>query len=337
MSNFKLTKIICVSLISLQSITAFSFEMTDPELRQSIRRYLSIYDNVDENTVDRFVELVNRHSDLFNHLAEIETDPEFLPYVEKYSDLKIKFTGQPINADIKVVFSNNPLRPSNYNESAAYAGTCDWLTRVVFMDRGFWNHYQDNEKMKEAVLFHEMGHCDLNKIHRWEGDFSLMSAGIIGFLLFPHLPTLTDLGYEDYFQEDRASYEKTRNLYIDARNNLDATFADMYQELFSVKNTRDKPPCTISTNMDDENTTPEECMTLDEDILQFENNIFHAYGFTIPILKHITIGPRLPGNNLQEIVIEDKCKQQINLNSYGYERRLEECIVNTIQGNTDSY
>ena len=64
------------------------------------------------------------------------------------------------------------------------------------------------------------------------------------FLLLPHPPTLADLGYEG-FQEELSHYEESRNLYINARNNLDATFANMHQELFSIENTR-KKQCTIT-------------------------------------------------------------------------------------------
>ena len=267
MSNFKLTKIICVSLISLQSMTAFSFEMTEPELRESIRRYLSIYYNVDENIVDQFiiepfVELVNRHSDLFNHLAEIETYPEFLPYVEKYSDLKVKFTGQPINADIKVVFSNNPIN----NNNNKFIGACDPLTRIIFIDRSLWSQY--SETFKEAIFSHAMGLCDLNRekiyaISSANTILSFMNTYLLNLLFLPDSPERLHI-----------------NSITKARENLDETFETMYQELFSRENTR-------------ENLCGDTPICVNIHLWHFENEVFSAFGIGIPGLKHMTIDSAL--------------------------------------------
>ena len=246
MFNLKLTKIIGVSLISLQSITAFSFEMTEPELRESIRRYLSIYDNVDENTVDRFVELVNRHPDLFNHLAEIETDPEFLPYVEKYSDLKMQFTNRPIDEDVHITFSNNSLTGA--------IGVCDPFTRIIFLDRNFWNQYKDNKKPIEALLSHAMGLCDLDRHNLPTTVASFMNPEIVTAILRQG-------------------------------ENLDEFFEIMYQELFSIQNTRRKY-CSH----------PTESVCINQHLEQFENYPFFFFplkGVGIPTLKHMTTGPAL--------------------------------------------
>ena len=195
----------------MQAITAFGFEMTDPELRQSIRRYLSIYENIDENIVDRFVELVNRHSDLFHHLAEIETDPEFLPYVKKYSELKMQFIDQPIDPHVQITFSENTLEPATT--------FCDPLTRIIFIDRILWNQFEDNETLKKTIVFHALGHCDLNR------DDISPSSEVASFMNTAVWPPL-----------------------LVAENSLEELFETMYQELFSRENTRENH-CDISEDV----------------------------------------------------------------------------------------
>ena len=234
-------KILCVSLISLQSIAALSFEMTEPELRESIRRYLSIYDNVDENTVNEFLEIINRHSDLFHHLAEIETDPEFLPYVEKYSDLKVKFTGQPI-VDVHITFSNRSLMGA--------AGVCEPFTRIIFLDRDLWNQHKDNEKFVEAAVAVGMGYCDLDR-HDLPYVASFMNPEILDAILRKG-------------------------------ENLDEFFETMYEELFSIQNTR-RSYCGGP-----------ESACINQHLEYFENYTFFLFkGVGIPTLKHMTIGPAL--------------------------------------------
>ncbi len=51
--------------------------MSDQELDQAIRKYLSIYnnyqidENIDENIVNNFTRLIRDHSNMFNYLAEL--------------------------------------------------------------------------------------------------------------------------------------------------------------------------------------------------------------------------------------------------------------------------
>ena len=208
---------------------------TDAQLKQVIHKYLtSLYkdNDIDEDVIDSFFHLVRENSDVFHYLAEANTDPRFLPYLEKYFDLKEKFTGQPINTDVTVIFSHNPLILTDHDKSISYSGMCDFFTNFVFIDPGFWDHYNDNEKMKEAILFHEVGHCDLNRTHTWAGnDFSFMDIDTLELLLLPNPGSR----YNWLFYSMNRNYYDSRLI---ARQDIDKAFEDMYQELFSIENTR---------------------------------------------------------------------------------------------------
>ena len=253
-------------------MTAFSLQMSEPAISQAIHKHLSIYDNVDENTVNDFIDLVNRHSDLFNHLAKLETDPEFLPYVEKYSNLKFRLTGQLIDPDVKIVFSRNPLISSNYYNynSMRFGNICDYFTRVLFIDHGLWNHYKHNERVKEAIIFHGIGHCDLKRNHTWEGNLSFMDVDT-HFFIVSDPTTFADFEHDvDSLTEEELLYYA--NIIIENRIHLDELFEIMYQELFSRQNRSNEEYC-----IEDECITPEEYVEL-----------FEVF---IPTLKHMTIGP----------------------------------------------
>ena len=269
-----------ISLISLYSITSLGSQISEARVNQAAHRYLSIHENIEENTFDKLVELINRHPYLFNHLAQIETDPEFLPYIERYSNLKMRFTGRSIDPDIKVVFSNKPLNSST--EDIIYAGICDRLTRTIFIDRNFWDQNADNEKFREAILSQTMGFCDLNRVKEYfpyyievngtnnivdnthiDLDFSFMSPLSLDLLFLPNSPTVTD-GYN----------HKMITSIREARENLDKAFELMYYELFSRQNIRTEQYCMENV-----------CLTPEEYLEDFKA--------AIPYLKHMTIGPSL--------------------------------------------
>ena len=189
-------KKICIYLvIILQSNMVFSFDLTDEGIDKAIRNYLSFQmDTIDESVVDEFTQLVENNLDVFGYIAEAQTDPTVLPYLEKYNALKMKYTGQPINANIKVILSNHLMKNTQHDRSMIFAGYCDSLTRTVFLDRGFWNFHKDNEKMREALLYHELGHCDLNRKHSDGGGyeqrqpyFSFMNLHLLEPLLIPYI------------------------------------------------------------------------------------------------------------------------------------------------------
>ena len=295
MFNFKLLRIISISLLALTVSCGYSrptettkLKMSDQKLNDNIRRYLSIYDDIDQKVVSEFVRIVHENADIFNYLIESNIDPEFLPYLEKYSDLKMKYKNQPVDADVKILFGSHPLKTSDHLKVIRYSGYCDFFSGVVFIDRGFWDVHKDNERVRESVLFHELGHCDLNRKHFLLHEkfsfyvqienFSFMNGDIVYSLLF------------DLLDQSRFESNGDYNLYSrhigDTKEDLDQTFTLMYQELFSKENTRDNIVCRFNG----------EC----EEISQYQT----AYDFetrNIVALKHLTIGPK-QGDNLQDIM-----------------------------------
>ncbi len=168
---------------------------------------------------------------MFNYLAELETDDEFLSYLEKYSDLKLKFTGHPIDPDVKVTFITNSS--SYYNKIIqGKPAVCDPFTRIIFFDPHFWRSQEGYERTRERVLFHELGHCDLYRNHSSLEDSSFMRVRGLETLLASH-PT-----------------------------NLDDIFNNLYEELFAERNTIHIKCYTIEIDEDglERRITPNHCM-----------------------------------------------------------------------------
>ena len=59
---------------------------------------------VEMNTAKEIVKSALRQHNLLDDLAEIETSPELLPYLERYQSLKIRLTGRSAQPDIKMIF-----------------------------------------------------------------------------------------------------------------------------------------------------------------------------------------------------------------------------------------
>ena len=296
MANLKILEIISISFLALivscgdsRSTKSTKLKMSDQELNETIYRYLSIYDEIDQKVVNEYFRIVHENANIFNYLTDAETDPELLPYLEKYSKLKMQYKNQPINTDVKVLFSTNPLKSTDHLNNMEYSGYCSFFTRVVFIDRGFWEAHKGNERVKESLLFHELGHCDLDRKHfRLHEDFSsyieignysFMNGDIVYSLLF-------DLINRDIFPSNDI-YNIYSQQIEEAKEDLGQTFIQMYQELFSKENTRDNVECKADGT----------CVEIPQEQT--------GYGFesqAIPILTHTTIGPS-QGDGVQDIII----------------------------------
>lgn len=93
-------------------------------------------------------------------------DPTFTPYVDKYLSLK----GRKLDYDIAVGFAN--MMPARNGLCRSWKGT---PYREVFIDRSYWQN-QASESEKVQLVFHELGHCDLDRSHK---------DGIIPGILYP--------------------------------------------------------------------------------------------------------------------------------------------------------
>ena len=297
MFDLKILQITSLSLLAFtigcggsKPIEPVKLKMSDQELNETIHRYLSIYDNIDPNVVNKLALIVKRNASIFNYLTEAETDPEFLPYLEKYSNLKMQYKNQPIDIDVKVIFGTNPLKTSDHHKSMEFSGYCDFFTQVIFIDRDFWEAHQNNERVRESLLFHELGHCDLDRKHFLLHEdfssyiqienFSFMNGNIVYSLL---INLLTQSEFKPNAIDEYDFYSRQIE---EAKKELDHVFKLMYEELFSKENTRKNIICKDNG----------EC------IETFPDQI--SYGFEtelIPILRHVTVGPS-QGDNLQDII-----------------------------------
>ena len=168
--------------------------------------------------------IFDEHADFLQTLFTRQTDSEFLPYIQKYENLK----KGSLRSDIKIFFSDRlqeaikedtekELR--EWNEQQEYTPT-EWeqqenlrqrqheqqvigfdynfkriegygaciLGYLVFMDRDVWQILSEEEK--ELTLFHEIGHCDLYRDHIAD-EPSIMSVGLIEwFFLIMRNPNL---------------------------------------------------------------------------------------------------------------------------------------------------
>ena len=83
-------------------------------------------------------------------------NPVFQPYLELYLQAK----GRPLNYDIPIQFGKMPDDDT--------AAICTYWHnpeyRQITIDEEYWNNYT-NEKEKIGLIFHELGHCDLNRDH----------------------------------------------------------------------------------------------------------------------------------------------------------------------------
>ena len=198
-------------------------------------------------------------------------------------------------------------------------GFCDAFTRVIFLDRNFWNFHKDNEKMREALLFHELGHCDLNRSHGVHGTygnysdyekrkpyFSFMNVDLLDKLLIPNLAINTVSGYgygkrcskeitEEYMRRGeylpncKVELELYHYEYV-LNNDLDRAFEVLNRELFSIQNSAEGVLMKVYRRV----------------IISDNDSIFEGgYKYTtiywyeqfeslvLPMIKHLTIGPAI--------------------------------------------
>ncbi len=245
--HFHLTYFVMSGILCLQFTTVMGFDMSDEGIEKAIRQYLSIIyepfdEEIDADLINRYIQVIKRHSDVFQYLADAQTATEVLPYLDEYNVLTLKYTNRPLDPDVKVIFTNHPLKRTPHDSSSYNAGICDPITRVILLDRNFWEYHNQNERLKKSVLFHELGHCDLYRNYSNEEDnsegpidhthFSLMTDRGLFFsasLLLPD-PFLK----ASHARAIRPLEEAYKNIF-DA--NLDRVLEAMFEELFSEART----------------------------------------------------------------------------------------------------
>ena len=119
-------------------------------------------------------------------------DPEFNYYI----DLYVKIKGEQLYYDIPIQFSSNmPLGEIGNCRRWSYKNY-----RQITIDKAYWLRADTNRRV--SLIFHELGHCDLNRDHLKTLDYYGMPTS----LMYPYN---IGFNYEDesyYFNELFSSY-----------------------------------------------------------------------------------------------------------------------------------
>ena len=126
----------------------------------------------------------------------VYTNQEFLSYVQRFQE-KTKAT-----VNVPITFKK---------QEGFVVGVCyriDGKPDSIEIDPDFWNESKTKEKgdeIREALLFHELGHCVLNQDHREEMTYHpLFNYAFPNSLMYPYLIGGTDfysLFKEHYVEE----------------------------------------------------------------------------------------------------------------------------------------
>ena len=117
-----------------------------------------------------------------------ETPPEFSPHIDHYMRLKEEFTGDSaIRSNVRVVMTDlenisteaDFIKFKNTDSLEGSSGLCHRMIlssrrplRLIEIDYTFWILMSSLEE--RHTLFHELGHCDLDRKHEPDGARSLM-------------------------------------------------------------------------------------------------------------------------------------------------------------------
>jgi hypothetical protein len=102
-------------------------------------------------------------------------DPAFLPIVEEFTLLY----GHPLPA-LSIVFGATPQDK---------IATCDLANKYITVNAYWWN--DSCLAQKRAILFHELGHCALNRLHT-DNIYSYMYPQIRDCIFYETNVTILD-------------------------------------------------------------------------------------------------------------------------------------------------
>lgn len=104
---------------------------------------------------------------------------ELRPYLESYTfQYSRDITGIPVRL----------VDNFTYKQAKDVIGFCYTEAKVIEIKRSFWDKSTDTTRT--SLLFHELGHCDLNRLHddnRFYADkcpMSIMTAGLISDICY---------------------------------------------------------------------------------------------------------------------------------------------------------
>lgn len=97
-----------------------------------------------------------------NSLSNINVSEDFEPYVTSFIEEGAK-RGYDIDFEdtgLSIVFGHTPNASASCSEIAGH----DWGSHQIIINREAWKVL--NDSLKERLIFHELGHCELNRSHK---------------------------------------------------------------------------------------------------------------------------------------------------------------------------
>ena len=153
-------------LFNTQALFAQQIEL---DLQRLVQKMTSNIENLEEHpglSTD-IQNILQPYSDIFNAIAQMPTNPEFEPYIKKYEDLKAQYTGIHTPVTTKILLSSSPLFLNEKDYTGSIEGTaiCQTDLNLIIIDRVMWEYYRDNDEVRQLMVIHELGHCDLKQDH----------------------------------------------------------------------------------------------------------------------------------------------------------------------------
>lgn len=127
-------------------------------------------------------------------------DAEFQSHVDKYNKFKEDAGKGKTRSDVTILFHSLP---------SPTIGVCYWMAngdREVYIDPRFWYGPYTTDLDRELLIFHELGHCDLDRDH--VDPSSIMEKYHIGDYLYS-LNT-------DYYAKELFDESIRKDLEVDA-------------------------------------------------------------------------------------------------------------------------
>ena len=94
-------------------------------------------------------------------------EPDFKEYVNRFNVDYKKYAGKTIDKEITVVYGHLDPPTAGYCSVRTQMAGYNWVTTYkIVIDRDFWLDSPDCQK--EILMYHELGHCALGRMHEEE-------------------------------------------------------------------------------------------------------------------------------------------------------------------------
>jgi hypothetical protein len=144
-----------------------------------------------------FIGLLTSCGKIYNTNKQVNIEEEFQPYIDSFVNLSVDLNKPIIIDNLIVRYGNNP-------DNDKYLGVCitGLETPIIEINPNYWVNL--NESEKEHVMFHELGHCVLNRGHD-EGQLLLEDLGyyIPKSIMYPYIfsSNVYESNYDYYVNE----------------------------------------------------------------------------------------------------------------------------------------